>query len=180
MVAVHQLAQAGLVDRDLAVLKQLDLVRNLVDADDVVTALRETGAGDQSHVARSDDGDFHGAVPLIRSRRERGASPSGPVGDGVSLITVAQTPENVLLFSKDPENAAATTRIFYNKRGTITEADIVLNPFLQFSTDGTIGTFDLQSTLTHEIGHLLGLAHSPVFGATMHASYGKNGVFGNG
>jgi len=98
--------------------------------------------------------------------------------DVASIITVAQTPENVLLFSKDPENAAATTRIFYNKRGMITEADIVLNPFLQFSTDGTLGTFDLQSTLTHEIGHLLGLAHSPVFGATMHANYGKNGVFG--
>ena len=57
-------------------------------------------------------------------------APLGPVGDGVSLITVAQTPENVLLFSKDPENAAATTRIFYNKRGMVTEADIVLNPFL--------------------------------------------------
>src|SRR5439155_8939178 len=80
VVAVHQLAQARLVDRDLTVLQPLDLVRNLVDADDVVTALRETGAGDQSHVARSDDGDFHSAVLLIRSRRERGASPSGPPG----------------------------------------------------------------------------------------------------
>jgi hypothetical protein len=39
---------------------------------------------------------------------KQSASPSGPVGDGVSLITVAQTAENVLLFSKDPENAAAT------------------------------------------------------------------------
>ena len=105
--------------------------------------------------------------------------------DGINLITVAPNVENLAIF--DDESIPARTRVFYDADTVeISEADIVLNPYpysvagvpLEFSTDGTPGTYDLQSTLTHEIGHLLGLNHSNVIGATMNPTQALNGTFG--
>lgn len=105
-------------------------------------------------------------------------------GDGISLLTIAPTSEN------EAFNSAATTgrtRVFFDpETGNIAEADITINPRpkaedgteLQFSTDGTPGTYDLEATFTHEIGHLLGLDHSAVLSSTMQARQAFNGTFG--
>ena len=99
-------------------------------------------------------------------------SPSN-AGDGVSLITVST--DNLAAFG--PSNSPGRTRVFYDSGGAIVEADIALNPAETFSSDGTAGTYDLESTFTHEVGHLLGLEHSAVIGATMQPRQAKNGVY---
>jgi len=105
-------------------------------------------------------------------------------GDGVSLLTIAVTPENELFNS---DSTTGRTRVFFNaETGTIVEADISINPrpqaedgtALQFSTDGTPGTYDLEATFAHEIGHLLGLDHSAVLASTMQSRQAFNGTFG--
>jgi hypothetical protein len=105
-------------------------------------------------------------------------------GDGVSLITIATTPENEAFNS---DGTTGRTRVFFDSHtGFIAEADVSINPRprsddgteLLFSTDGTPGTYDLEATLTHEIGHLLGLDHSAVLSSTMQARQAFNGTFG--
>lgn len=109
---------------------------------------------------------------------KQNVSSAGNSGDGVSLLTIAGSSENLLFLGKDESGLPAATRVFFDRKGNITEADIVLNPTEQFSTDGTFGTFDLESVLVHEIGHLLGLTHVELPGATMHDSVPRNGLYG--
>jgi hypothetical protein len=95
-------------------------------------------------------------------------------GDHINLITVSA--DNASVF--DSEDNPGRTRVFSDNGGAITEADIALNPNVFFSTDGTFGTYDLESTFTHELGHLLGLEHSAILGATMQPRQAMNGLFG--
>jgi predicted Zn-dependent protease len=141
---------------------------NIKPGSDVVGAVRRALA----HWAAAADIEF-----AINTSKLESISAPASGGDGTSLITVAHTPENTAPFAGTNVEASGRTRIFYTESGHITEADIALNPSLQFSTDGSPDTYDLEAALTHEVGHLLGLEHSAIAGATMQPRQGKNGLY---
>ncbi len=71
-----------------------------------------------------------------------------------------------------PEALAVTTLVYRRTSGQIVDADIDVNgvDFDWTSAVTTATINDAQNTLTHEFGHLIGLAHTPVAEATMFGS----------
>ncbi|MBK8252044.1 MAG: matrixin family metalloprotease [Polyangiaceae bacterium] len=85
---------------------------------------------------------------------------------------------NILLFRDDSweengyEKIALTTVNFDKETGEIWNADIEVNTFDHDFIQGINGgEWDLQGVLTHEVGHFLGLAHTPDVEATMFSDY---------
>jgi hypothetical protein len=58
-VIPHHLLETGLIDRNLAATKPFDPRRIDVDAENMVADVGKAGAGDQTDVARSVNGDIH-------------------------------------------------------------------------------------------------------------------------
>lgn len=89
---------------------------------------------------------------------------------------------NVLMFRAgtwpyaNSGNTLALTTVTYNvDTGEIYDADIEINGTMPI-TIGSPVQYDLQSILTHEIGHFIGLAHSQDPAATMHDKYQAGGT----
>lgn len=95
-----------------------------------------------------------------------GTTPVSTVGqDGLSVVTFVDNSVPIGL-----ETVAAEFS-FYTIDGTgnaaMQEADIALSTTVNFSTSAEPGKYDIQSVVTHEVGHLLGLDHSALLSSVM-------------
>ncbi len=90
---------------------------------------------------------------------------------GSTTATLASDKKNVLFFSPlssfPSATLAVTTTTFDNPSGQLLEADIAFRNTVIWALNPTAQQFDLVATATHEIGHLLGFAHSAVSNSTM-------------
>lgn len=66
----------------------------------------------------------------------------------------------------------AATLTGYYSGNTIYDADVYTNTRYSFTsskeTDGCSGEFDIDGIMVHEVGHVIGIGHSNVSGATMY------------
>ena len=116
------------------------------------------------------------ARELTRSRRPE-LLPKGP---NESLVVARSSAEWASLPDHDPRALALTLLWFDKRNGEIADVDMELNArdggFADCVVDScSEGMIDLQNTLTHEAGHLLGLGHSDVADSTMQAQTANAG-----
>lgn len=66
----------------------------------------------------------------------------------------------------------AATLTGYYSGSTINDADVYTNTKYKFyssgEADGCSGEFDIEGIMVHEVGHVIGIGHSNVSGATMY------------
>jgi hypothetical protein len=93
--------------------------------------------------------------------------------DGRNVIVVADTPS---IRSAMGAGLASLTLVTTSSSGNIIDTDILLNPTLTFSTNGTPDTYDLQAVLTKALGNSLGASNSGVIGAALFYATGVNSL----
>jgi hypothetical protein len=92
----------------------------------------------------------------------------------LSNANVIMFQDNKWIYKGDENTLAKTTVTFDNETGEIFDADIEVNTASNtFTVSDQNVEYDLQSVMTHEAGHFIGLDHSPDFDATMNASYNE-------
>ena len=103
---------------------------------------------------------------IVLSSQFQGFTNLDPIeGDGQTVIGFKSRPDL-------DRTLGETTLVNDTNTGELIEADIFLNTLFTWSvaTNGQSGRYDVQSVLTHELGHFLGLGHSALGETEVHPS----------
>jgi Matrixin/Carboxypeptidase regulatory-like domain len=149
-----------------------------------VTGANITGTRQQLNVVQASFQAWS-SIPSISFTQGNQTDPSVKPGyDGINLVTTNVTAADWAALGLGSTVLAFTDSFWFDIGGDgvldnlgrpvsfpgqVLEADILFNPAQQFSTESTLpaNSLDFQSVLTHEIGHFLGLDHTPIVSSTM-------------
>jgi len=116
----------------------------------------------------------HGVTAVVGAIRAWGIVNSSSTG---SVAVRGTAPATIMLNTNGhicTGSCLAATLTGYYTGSTITDADIYTNTKYNYTssreTDGCSGEYDIDGIMTHEVGHVIGLGHSSVAGATMYPS----------
>ncbi len=127
------------------------------------------------------DGGATAVVAAINANVSWNGAGSGTVATAVkgSVASFQLGDGNVMLNFRDPIHACngsclAATFTGYYTGSTINDADIVTNTKNKLASlaepDGCSAEYYIEGIMVHEVGHVLGIGHSNVAGATMYPS----------
>ena len=113
-----------------------------------------------------------GTSTLLFTELQMAACRRAEYNEGAPNVNVILFQDTKWEYTGPDNNVAKTTVTFDKDTGEILDADIEVNHAFNFFTVGDdVVEYDLQSVMTHEVGHFLGLDHTQDFDATMNASY---------
>lgn len=135
--------------------------------------------------------DYKNTLEVALAQWDKAPCPDGSGDASISIAYLGETEQDFIGFHDDGsanENAiyfretwkyadanqvALTTVTYRSDTGDILDADMEVNSELNISSANPLPArgFDLLTVYAHELGHVLGLAHSEVQSATMYAVY---------
>ncbi len=117
-----------------------------------------------------------GVVAVVAAVKAWGMVTSGSTNQAAVR---GQAPATIMLNTNGricTGSCLAATLIGYYSGNTINDADVYTNTKYKFTssleTDGCASEFDINGIMVHEVGHVIGIGHTNVAGATMYPSVG--------